>query len=73
MVVINRTSQTGLEAEQISRFFNRKADLMVPFTPMFDESADRGRPLVVLRPDNTAAKVMKDLAAQLAVLAPAGR
>jgi pilus assembly protein CpaE len=73
MLVINRTTQTGLEADQISRFFNRKADLMVPYTPMFDESADRGRPLVVLRPDNSAAKVMKELAAQLAVLAPAGR
>jgi pilus assembly protein CpaE len=73
MLVINRTTQTGLEGDQISRFFNRKPDLMVPYTPMFDESADRGRPLVVLRPDNAAAKVMKDLAAQLAVLAPAGR
>lgn len=73
MLVVNRTSQMGLEMDQISRFFNRKADLVVPFTPMFDDAADRGRPLVVFRPDNSAAKVMKDLAAQIAVLAPAGR
>jgi len=73
LLVINRTSQTGLEADQVSRFFNRKPDLVVPFTPMFDDSADRGRPLVVLRPDNAATKVLKDLAAQLAVIAPAGR
>ena len=73
MLVINRTSQGGLETDQISRFFNRKPDLIVPYTPMFDDAADRGRPLIVLRPDNSAAKVMKDLAAQLAVLAPAGR
>jgi pilus assembly protein CpaE len=73
MLVINRTSQGGLETDQVSRFFNRKPDLIVPYTPMFDDAADRGRPLIVLRPDNSAAKVMKDLAAQLAVLAPAGR
>jgi pilus assembly protein CpaE len=73
MLIVNRTSQMGLEADQIARFFNRKPDLLVPFTPMFDDAADRGRPLVIFRPDNAAAKVMKDLAAQLAVLAPAGR
>jgi hypothetical protein len=40
---------------------------------MFDEAADHGRPLVVFRPDNAAAKVMRDLAAQITVVAPAGR
>ncbi len=73
LLVINRTTQSGLETDQVARFFNRKPDLVVPFTPVFDEASDRGRPLVVLRPDNAAAKVMRDLAAQLAVLAPAGR
>ena len=73
LLVLNRTTQSGLESDQVSRFFNRKADVVVPFTPVFDEAFDRGRPLVVLRPDNTAAKVMRDLAAQLTVLAPAGR
>ncbi len=73
ILVVNRTSSSGLEADQVSRFFNRKPDLVVPHTPVFDEAADRGRPLVVLRPDNSAAKVMRDLAAQLTVLAPAGR
>ena len=73
LIVLNRTTQSGLETDQIAKFFNRRPDVVIPFTPMFDEAADRGRPLVVLRPDNTAAKVMKDLAAQLTVLAPAGR
>src|SRR5438045_2487231 len=73
LIVLNRTTQSGLETDQIARFFNRRPDVVIPFTPMFDEAADRGRPLVVLRPDNVAAKVMKDLAAQLTVLAPAGR
>ena len=73
LLVVNRTSSSGLEADQVTRFFNRKPDLVVPHTPVFDEAADRGRPLVALRPDNSAAKVMRDLAAQLTVLAPAGR
>jgi pilus assembly protein CpaE len=73
LIVLNRTTQSGLETDQIARFFNRRPDMVIPFTPMFDEAADRGRPLVVLRPDNAAAKVMRDLAAQLTVLAPAGR
>jgi pilus assembly protein CpaE len=73
LLVLNRTTQSGLETDQVARFFNRRPEVVVPFTPVFDEAADRGRPLVVLRPDNAAAKVMRDLAAQLTVLAPAGR
>ncbi len=73
ILVLNRTTQSGLETDQVARFFNRRPEVVIPFTPMFDEAADRGRPLVVLRPDNAAAKVMRDLAAQLTVLAPAGR
>lgn len=73
LLVLNRTTQSGLETDQVARFFNRRPEVVVPFTPMFDEAADRGRPLVVLRPENAAAKVMRDLAAQLTVLAPAGR
>ncbi len=73
LLVLNRTTQDGLETDQVSRFLNRRPDVVVPFTPVFDEAADRGRPLVVLHPENAAAKVMRDLAAQLTVLAPAGR
>jgi pilus assembly protein CpaE len=73
LIILNRTTSSGLETDQVARFFNRKPDVVVPFTPVFDEASDRGRPLVVLRPDNAAAKVMRDLAAQLTVLAPAGR
>ena len=73
LMVLNRTTQSGLETDQVARFFNRRPDVVVPFTPVFDDAADRGRPLVVLHPDNAAAKVMRDLAAQLTVIAPAGR
>ncbi len=73
LLVLNRTTQSGLETDQVTRFFNRKPDVVVPFTMVFDEASNRGRPLVALRPDNAAAKVLRDLAAQLTVLAPAGR
>jgi pilus assembly protein CpaE len=73
LLVLNRTSQGGLENDQVSRHLTRKLDLVVPFTTVFDDAADRGRPLITLHPDNSAAKVMRDLAARLAVLAPAGR
>lgn len=73
VLVVNRTSGSGVEMDQIARFFNRKPDIVVPFTPACDDAADRGRPLTVLHPDSAAAKVMRDLAAQIAVAAPAGR
>jgi len=73
VLVVNRTSEAGVEMDQISRFFNRKADLIIPYTPACDDAADRGRPLMMLHPDSAAAQVMRDLAAQIAVAAPAGR
>jgi pilus assembly protein CpaE len=73
VLVVNRTSESGVEMDHVSRFFNRKADVVVPFTPACDDAADRGRPITVLHPESAAAKVMRDLAAQIAVAAPAGR
>jgi pilus assembly protein CpaE len=73
VLVVNRTSETGVEMEQIARFFNRKPELVIPFTPACDDAADRGRPLTLLHPESSAAKVIRDLAAQIAVAAPAGR
>ncbi len=73
LLVVNRTSESGVEMDQIARFFNRRADLVIPFTPACDDAADRGRPLTILHADNAAAKVMRDLAAQIAVAAPSGR
>jgi pilus assembly protein CpaE len=73
LLVLNRTTPTGLENDNITKFFDRKPDIVVPYTQMFDEAADRGRPLVTLRPDNVAVKVLRDLAAQLTAPALAGR
>jgi pilus assembly protein CpaE len=73
LLAVNRTTQTGLETDEVARFFNRRPDIVVPFSPAFDDAADRGRPIIVLHPDNAASKQLRDLAARLTVLAPAGR
>jgi pilus assembly protein CpaE len=72
VLVLNRVTPSGLENDQVTKFLERRADIVVPYTPMFDDAANRGRPLVQLRPDNVAANLLRDLAAQLTALAPAG-
>jgi pilus assembly protein CpaE len=73
LLAVNRTTQAGLETDEVARFFNRRPDIVIPFTPAFDDAADRGRPIIVLHPDNASSKQLRDLAARLTVLAPAGR
>ncbi|MGH2471563.1 MAG: response regulator [Candidatus Limnocylindria bacterium] len=73
VLVVNRTSSSGVEMDHVARFFNRKPDIIVPYTEACDDAADRGRPLAVLHPDSAASKVIRDLAARIAVAAPAGR
>jgi pilus assembly protein CpaE len=73
VLVVNRTSVSGVEMDHVARFFNRKPDIVVPYTEACDDAADRGRPLTVLHPDSAASKAIRDLAARIAVAAPAGR
>jgi pilus assembly protein CpaE len=73
VLVVNRTSAAGVEMDHVAKFFNRKPDIVVPHTEACDDAADRGRPLTVLHPDSAASKVIRDLAARIAVAAPAGR
>jgi pilus assembly protein CpaE len=73
VIVVNRTSAAGVEMDHVARFFNRKPDIVVPYTEACDDAADRGRPLTLLHPDSAASKVIRDLAARIAVAAPGGR
>ena len=73
VLVVNRTSSAGVEMDHVARFFNRKPDIIVPYTEVCDDAADRGRPLAVLHPDSAATKAIRDLAARIAITAPAGR
>jgi pilus assembly protein CpaE len=73
VLVVNRTTAGGVEMDHVARFFNRKPDIVVPYTEATDDAADRGRPLAVLHPDSAASKAVRDLAARIAVAAPAGR
>jgi pilus assembly protein CpaE len=73
VLVVNRTSAAGVEMDHVARFFNRKPDIVVPYTEASNDAADRGRPLAILHPESAASKVIRDLAARIAVAAPAGR
>jgi pilus assembly protein CpaE len=73
LLALNRTTASGLEADQVARFFGRAPEVTVPFTRPFDDAADEGKPLVMTSPQNSGAVVMRDLAAQIAVAAPVKR
>ena len=70
LLVLNRATASGVALEQVARFFGRKPEVVVPFTPPFDDAADEGKPLVMSTPQNVGSVVMRDLAAQITVAAP---
>ena len=73
LLVLNRITASGLQTDQVTRFFGRKPDVIIPFTAPFDDAADEGKPLVASSPSNAGALSVRDLAAQFAVAAPVAR
>jgi len=73
LLVLNRITASGLQADQVTRFFGRKPDVVVPYAATFDDAADEGKPLVTSSPSNVGAMSMRDLAAQITVAAPVKR
>ena len=70
LLLLDRTSQRGLENDEIGAFFKRRPDLVVPYAPAFDDAADAGQPLVTtVGTDMAAAAVIRELAAKVANLA----
>lgn len=72
ILVLNRTSGRGLDFEQVTAFFGRKPDLVVPNTPLFDDAADQGKPLVQAAPESAGTTTMRELAAKVTAVAPVG-
>ncbi len=70
LIGLNRTTASGLAVEQVTRFFGHKPEVVIPFTPPFDDAADEGKPLVISAPQNVGSVVMRDLAAQITIAAP---
>jgi pilus assembly protein CpaE len=69
LLVLNRTTPSGLDAQRVAQFLERKPDVLVPYTPLFDEAANEGAPLVA-RPGHPAGALeVSDLASRLASLA----
>ena len=72
LIVLNRTSGRGLDFDQVTQFFGRKPELVIPNTPLFDDAADQGRPLVLAAPESASTTTLKELAAKVTALAPVG-
>ena len=70
LLVLNRITPGGVQTDQVTRFFGRKPDVIIPYTPPFDDAADEGKPLVASMPSNAGAISVRDLAAQITVAAP---
>lgn len=70
LLALNRSTASGVTVEQVGRFFGHKPEVVIPFTPPFDDAADEGKPLVMTAPQNVGSVVMRDLAAQITVAAP---
>ncbi|HEY8730612.1 MAG TPA: AAA family ATPase, partial [Candidatus Limnocylindria bacterium] len=73
LLVLNRITSGGLQTDQVTRFFGRKPDVIIPFTAPFDDAADGGKPLVQTAPTNAGSISVRDLAAQFTVVAPMSR
>ncbi len=69
---LNRTSPGGLDIERIGAVFRRRPDVVIPYTPVFDDVADSGRPFVLASPDNAATSALRALAGKLASVVAAG-
>src|SRR5258707_9916232 len=70
LLVLNRVTEAGLQTDQVTRFFGRKPDVIIPFTASFADAADSGKPLVSSTPSNVGAMAVRDFAAQITVAAP---
>ncbi len=70
LLVLNRITEAGLQTDQVTRFFGRKPDVIIPFAASFDDAADSGKPLVASTPSNVGAMSVRDFAAQITVAAP---
>jgi hypothetical protein len=66
-------TQSDLRDGRVARFFNRRPDIVVPFTPAFDDAADRDGRSSCSIPRTPRQAAAQDLAARLTVLAPARR
>src|SRR5438128_5693364 len=70
MLVLNRITEAGLQTDQVTRFFGRKPDVIVPFSAAFDDARDTRKPLVASTASNVGSMSIRDFAAQITVAAP---
>jgi len=71
-LAFNRPTPRGLSNDDLKRFVGRAADVVVPYSELFGDAADRGKPLFTDHPNNAAVVAILNLA-QLCVQRLAGR
>lgn len=71
VLCVNRTSPGGLDLDRIAALFGRRPEIVIPYTPTFDDLADMGRPFVLAHPDNAATTALRELAGKIAGVAGA--
>jgi len=72
VLAFNRPTPRGLSNDDLKRFVGRAADVVVPYSELFGDAADRGKPLFTDHPNNAAVVAILNLA-QLCVQRLAGR
>lgn len=64
-VVLNRTTPHGADDGQIAHVLGLKRLAVVPYSELFVAAGDEGRPLVLARPESSAAAAIRELAEAL--------
>src|SRR5216683_3163934 len=62
----SKSTSHGLEDQHITRFLGRTPSSVIPYAAQLDQSANEGRPFVMTRKDNPAARAIFQLASTIA-------
>lgn len=66
LLVVSQTTPKGYPVAEIERVFKRPLDAVIPYSDLFDQAANDGRPLVSANAGHPAAKELQDLGGRLA-------
>lgn len=73
LTILDRIRQRGIANELVEKTLGRKLGAVIPYSDLFDEAADTGRPVFSTHQDNVAAESVRQLAALLPSRAPLDR
>jgi pilus assembly protein CpaE len=71
LLVLSRISASGPGTDQIAGFLGRDVDVEIPYSPLLDDAANTGRPIVETHPHVPVSQEIRALATRIPRLAPA--